>query len=152
MNARYRREPKEKLERSPITFAPKALVVVGAELTKPTVVLKQVLAKTRILCPIATMARLLPRFGASRWKRAAKYVFLVRAAAQAAWFKVRRSQRFPLRVLPLLRLPARSLLPGHIPPKMRNYSLEGIVQDSCQSQPPCSRRSSGGSQASRSTM
>jgi len=39
----------------------------------------------------------------------------VRAAAQAAWFKVRRSQRFPLRVLPLLRLPALSLLPGHTP-------------------------------------
>jgi hypothetical protein len=61
------------------------------------------------------MVRLLPRFAASRWKRAAKYVFLMRAAAQAAWFKVQGSQRFPLRVLPLLRLPARSLLPGHIP-------------------------------------
>jgi hypothetical protein len=42
MDARYYREPKEKLERSPITFARKALVVVGAEFTKGTVVLKQV--------------------------------------------------------------------------------------------------------------
>src|ERR1700730_13936369 len=63
---------------------------------------------------MATIARLLPRFAARRWKHAAKYVFLVRAAPQAAWFKARRSQRFPLRVLPLLRLPALSLLPGHI--------------------------------------
>ena len=39
-------------------------------------------------------------------------MFLVRVAAQAAWKRVWRSQRFPGLILPLLRLPADSLLPG----------------------------------------
>ncbi len=47
----------------------------------------------------------------------------MRTAAQAAWFKARRSQRFPLRVLAVLRLPALSLLPGH-DPHARYYGVQ----------------------------
>lgn len=44
-------------------------------------------------------------------------MFLLRAAAFAASTKAVRSQGLPLRVLPLSRLPALSLFPGHRPAK-----------------------------------
>jgi hypothetical protein len=48
-------------------------------------------------------------------KRADRYVFLVRAAAQADWHAMRRNHGLPLRILLLIRLPALSLFPGHTP-------------------------------------
>ena len=50
-----------------------------------------------------------------RWNNDAKYVCLVRDAAQAAWHNFCRNQELPFRVLPLSRFPRLSRLPGHTP-------------------------------------
>src|SRR6059036_1539992 len=50
---------------------------------------------------------------------------LVCEAAQATSHIVRRSQTFPLRVLPLKRLPALSLLPGHSPAQLATWAADG---------------------------
>ena len=46
-------------------------------------------------------------------------------AAQAAWVSICRSHRLPLVVRPLLRLPALSLFPGHIPAHDAKWSAVG---------------------------
>jgi hypothetical protein len=68
------------------------------------------------------MAHFLPRQAASLLNWADKYVFLVRAAAQADWHAMRRNQGLPLRVLLLRRLPALSLLPGQTPAQLARWA------------------------------
>src|SRR4030042_4953017 len=69
---------------------------------------------TRIECATATIARFLPRRAAIRWYWADRYVALVRTAAHAASTRVAPNQGLACPVRPLWRLPALSLLPGHI--------------------------------------
>src|SRR5919106_6485189 len=72
-------------------------------------------AAVRIECPTAVTALECPRRPRSRWYWAARYEFLVRAAAFADSVSVARSHLEPLRVLPEWRLPADWSLPGHTP-------------------------------------
>ena len=71
------------------------------------------------------MAHFLPRRAASLLNCADKYVFFVRAAAQADWHAMRRNQGLPLRVLLLMRLPALSLLPGQTPAQLARWAAVG---------------------------
>src|ERR1035437_4976051 len=72
-------------------------------------------AAVRIEWPTAVTALEWPRRPRSRWYWAARYEFLVRAAALADSVSVARSHLDPLRVLPERRLPADWSLPGHTP-------------------------------------
>jgi len=73
---------------------------------------------TKMLCATAMMAHFLPLRAASLLNWADRYVFLVRAAAQADWQAMRRNHGLPLRILLLIRLPALSLFPGHTPAQL----------------------------------
>src|SRR6516165_3924414 len=82
-----------------------------------------------IVWATATIVFFLPLRTMRRWYCAARYVFLVREAAQAAWQRARRNQMLPLGVFPDRRLPALSLFPGQIPahlaawPAVGNWSM-----------------------------
>src|SRR5262249_54382957 len=67
------------------------------------------------LWPTATSARLRPRRDARRRNRAAREVFWLRLAAQAACTTPAFTQRFPLPVRPPRLWPALLSLPGHSP-------------------------------------
>src|SRR5260221_9791127 len=80
---------------------------------------------TSIECATATRAFFLPRRRANLWYWAARYVFLVWEAAHAACTNAVRKYGFPLFVLPVLRLPADSLFPGHSPAQLEIWLSEG---------------------------
>src|SRR3954469_24842428 len=66
-------------------------------------------------CATATSARFLPRLPTSRPYSCRRCDPTALLAAQAHCTSTTRSHLFPFVVLPLLRLPALSLLPGHTP-------------------------------------
>src|SRR5215469_9108689 len=82
-------------------------------------------ARTRSARPLATAARLRPRRAVSARKRAPQAVAVVRPAAWAATTRKARRPRLPLRVWPLVRWPALSWLPGHLPAHAARGAAEG---------------------------
>src|SRR6266545_5278329 len=78
-----------------------------------------------MLCATALIAFFLPRRPAKRLYWLARYVSLVQLAACAASRSAARSHTSPLPVLPLLRLPALSLLPGQMPAQDARCAADG---------------------------